>query len=317
MIKYLVINLSDNSTSYCHYENSHNDKLISLEHLKAGILFAMKENLIVQVVYPNYNISKDYSDVIESINHCKIVPATNNDTHILNIADIIVFNKWSELQFNIANINSTWVIRTSKDDFFLNYKAVWTLLENGVKVNIVITDIDSFIEEDFNTYKNILNEISDHVLSIYASGQSAQLNLLTDRMILRHMNNCAAGDENITLAPDGKFYVCPAFYYSTDGYSIGSLEQGLNIKNSQLYKFKYAPICEVCDAFQCRRCVWLNRKTTLEVNTPSHEQCVVAHIERNASRKLLYEIRKHGAFLPEQEISEISYLDPFDVRKKW
>ena len=54
---------------------------------------------------------------------------------------------------------------------------------------------------------------------------------------------------------------------------------------------------------------------TYEVNTPSHEQCVVAHLERNASRKLLNSIRKHGSFLTEQEgIKEIDYIDPFEKR---
>lgn len=92
---------------------------------------------------------------------------------------------------------------------------------------------------------------------------------------------------------------------------------GLDIKNSQLYKLLYAPICRNCDAFQCKRCVWLNRKTTYEINTPSHEQCVVAHLERNASRVLLNNIRKYGEYLPHIEIKEIKYLDPFDIRKQW
>ena len=100
--------------------------------------------------------------------------------------------------------------------------------------------------------------------------------------------------------------------------SIGDVKHGLDIKNPQLYKLDHAPLCSRCDAYQCKRCIWLNRKMTYEVNTPSHEQCVMAHLERNASRDLLNAIRKYGAFLPEQEeIKEITYLDPFDVRKEW
>ena len=56
---------------------------------------------------------------------------------------------------------------------------------------------------------------------------------------------------------------------------------------------------------------------TLEVNTPSHEQCIVAHTERNVSRNLLQNIRKQGVFMPEVEIKEIAYLDPFDFRNEW
>jgi hypothetical protein len=55
----------------------------------------------------------------------------------------------------------------------------------------------------------------------------------------------------------------------------------------------------------------------LEVNTPSHEQCIVAHSERNAARRLLASIREGADFMPEVEIKEINYLDPFDVRKEW
>ena len=47
------------------------------------------------------------------------------------------------------------------------------------------------------------------------------------------------------------------------------------------------------------------------------EQCVTAHLECNASRKLLHNIRKHGEFLPNTRIDEIEYLDPFEVSKEW
>ena len=101
-------------------------------------------------------------------------------------------------------------------------------------------------------------------------------------------------------------------------FSVGNIEDGLDIKNPQLYRLDHAPICRNCDAYQCKRCIWLNRATTCEVNIPSHEQCVVAHLERNASRVLLNNIRKHGRFLPEKgEIKEIEYLDPFEIREQW
>lgn len=89
------------------------------------------------------------------------------------------------------------------------------------------------------------------------------------------------------------------------------------IKNCQLYKLKYAPLCRECDAYQCKRCIFLNKKLTREVNIPSREQCVMAHIERNASRLLLLSLREHIVYMPQTEIKEIAYLDPFDnINKK-
>lgn len=36
----------------------------------------------------------------------------------------------------------------------------------------------------------------------------------------------------------------------------------------------------------------------------------------NASRELLQNIRKHGEFMPERDITEIEYLDPFEIRNQ-
>ena len=136
--------------------------------------------------------------------------------------------------------------------------------------------------------------------------------------MLYKMNNCGAGDTSITLAPNGKLYICPAFYYDDVNSFVGDLEKGADIRNKQLYRLEHAPICRHCDAWQCKRCIWLNRKTTHEVNTPSHEQCVVAHLERDVSRKLLNSIRQYGAILPDwEEIKEIDYLDPFEKKEEW
>lgn len=327
MLQYLIVLLDDTSVSYCHYQNDrvkHN--LIPIDVLKDGIKYAMLENLIIQFVYPKYPLPKEYNDVIETIDHCKIVPSTFEDKSLRDDADVIVFNDWKGLDaFHFTSIQS-YILRTSKTDFFEKYLFLHGVLEKAGRLNVVLTDIDTFKEDDFDKYQKILVTLSKKIEELFVQGKSPQLNLLTDRMLLSEMNNCNAGVSNVTLAPDGKLYICPAFYNMpvTDGkektledcchkgFSSGTLQNGLDIKNPQLYKLDHAPICRNCDAYQCKRCVWLNRKTTCEVNTPSHEQCVIAHLERNASRELLSNIRKHGTFLPDKEITKIDYLDPFN-----
>ena len=82
--------------------------------------------------------------------------------------------------------------------------------------------------------------------------------------------------------------------------SRGDISHIPEIPDAELLRLDHAPLCRRCDAYACRRCVWLNRKLTRELNVPSHRQCVLAHIERNAS-------------LPD---SPTSYLDPFEVYEK-
>lgn len=314
MIQYIVILLDDTSTSFCHYTNEKADRrLIPLQTLKDGICYAMKENLNIQFVYPNYKLPKEYLAAIDSIDHTDIYPAEMSDN-----ADVVVFDSLIAAKDYVFKEEVAYLIRTDKVSLFNEYKIIGEILDKVTRLNIVITDIETFTEDDFMAYKSLLSNLAERVEQIYVSGKSPQLNLLTDRIMLEKMNNCGAGDTSVTLAPDGKFYVCPAFYLSADGYTIGDMVNGLEIKNSQLYRLDHAPLCRRCDAWQCKRCIWMNRKTTLEVNTPSHEQCVVAHLERNASRKLLIDIRKHGKFMSgSEDIKEIDYLDPFDVKKEW
>ena len=315
MMQYLVILLDDTSISFCHYNNTKTKpQLIPLDTLKAGVLYAMKENLNIQFVYPAYPLPTEYEETIESIDHVKIKPAECTEN-----ADVVVFDNIQALM-GFANFSKgvAYALRIDRQSLFDNVASVLPVLYKVERLNIIITDVETFNDDDFKTYASILQTLADEIVKVYLSGLTTQLNLLTDRMILDKMNNCGAGDTSITLAPDGKFYVCPAFYLSADGCSIGDLSRGLDIKNPQLYRLDHAPLCRNCDAYQCKRCIWLNRKTTKEINTPSHEQCVVAHLERNASRSLLQVIRKHGEFLPEvDDIKEINYLDPFDVRKEW
>lgn len=313
MLQYLIVLLDDTSVSYCHYSNAKTErKLIALSDLKEAVLFSMKRNLTIQFIYPDYALPPEYKDLIESVPHTKIASSSAIEK---GIADIVVINNWQDLQDCSFDETTIYVWRTLKGDFFNHYNLIIGILEKVVRLNIIITDIETFDEEDFKAYQRVLNVISDSVEKIY-NKKEVQLNLLTDRMMLEKMNNCNAGWESITFAPDGRFYICPAFYQ--EGlYSVGDLKSGLTIKNPLLYRLDHAPLCRNCDAYQCQRCIWPNNKTTLEVNTPSHEQCVVSHLERNASRTLLENIRQHRSFLPNQEIKEIDYLDPFDVRKEW
>ena len=338
MLQYLVILLDDTSVAYCHADNPLKERnLIPLETLKKGILFGMKQNLMIQYVFPDYELPKEYAEVIESIDNVKIYPlgckpitGISDDEE----TDVIVANSVSELEKDMATIleaKMATMMRLAFSEILKQKEAIAKLFASGARINLCITDVEQFTDKQIEVYKQVLNEWNAVLLDLYKRGQSPQFNLLTDRMMLEKMHNCEAGVNNITLAPNGKFYLCPAFYYdermqvfnqmshhqpSSDN-SVGDLEKGLDIPNPQLLRLDHAPLCRNCDAYQCRRCLWLNRKLTWDLNTPSHQQCVMAHLERNASRDLLSDIRKVGEFMPNIDIKEINYLDPFEVRKEF
>ena len=316
MLQYIIILLDDTATSFCHYSVPHRkaSKLIDLDDLKNGIRFAMIEYLMIQFVYPKDELPARYLEAINSIDHINIKPYIENREED---SDVVVFNEMPLIL--LKDKYPTTIFRLTPQEFFdFPYYLAKEIFKKVERLNIIIKDIDPIQAWDLDRYNDKLKEMSDWIEQEYFNGNTPQWNILTDRMFLSKMNNCGAGDTTITLAPNGKFYICPAFYYENMDDSVGNVNAGLDIKNQSLYKLEYAPICRHCDAYQCKRCLWLNRRMTLEVNTPSHEQCVAAHLERNTSRSLLINIRKHGNFMPEVDnIKEIDYLDPFINREKW
>ena len=140
MIQYIVILLDDTSVSFCHYKNQKKARrLIPVDSLKSGILFAMKQNLNIQFVYPEYDLPADYKQIINSVDHTDIKPAI-----LKSDADVVVFNDISQINGSTFNRDTSYVLRTSKADFFENVKTISSILPEVERLNIVIKDIEFF-----------------------------------------------------------------------------------------------------------------------------------------------------------------------------
>lgn len=313
-MQYLVILLDDTSVAYCHADNSLKERrLMPLDTLRKAILFGMKQNLMIQYIYPDYDLPEEYNALIESIDHVKI----GRDVRVYNGVPASVAGK---------NV----VLRLTIGKFIAGQYDIAALLPQVERLNICLTDIAAFRDDQAEDYKKALETLNAVLVNLYKKENPTQVNMLTDRLVLTEMHNCEAGIGNITVAPNGKFYLCPAFYYDEQtgisnrmnhstkdaSRSVGDLDSGLQIPNKQLLELDHAPLCRKCDAYHCHRCIWLNDRLTMDANTPSHQQCVLAHLERNASRDLQQRLIADG-FRFEHDIPAITYLDPFDVREEW
>ncbi|WP_415294063.1 CXXX repeat peptide maturase [Clostridium perfringens] len=109
--------------------------------------------------------------------------------------------------------------------------------------------------------------------------------------------------------------MCPAFYFDNPKNSIGDLTSGININNEYLLDINNAPICLECDSYHCKRCVFINKKLTGEINTPSKMQCLITHIERKASVKLQQMLNENDDIFF-YELNDIDYLDPIEKLQK-
>lgn len=182
-----------------------------IETLKKGILYGMKQNLMIQYVFPDYELPKEYAEVIEGIDNVKIYPIGHKPVTGINDGsdtDVEVTNTVPE-KVEAKNL----VLRLTFSEMLKQKDAIAKLFSSGARINLCITDVEQFSDEQIETYKQVLIEWNAALLELYKQGLSPQFNLLIDRMMLEKMHNCEAGVSNITLAPNGKFYLCPAFYY--------------------------------------------------------------------------------------------------------
>ena len=116
MIQYLIILLDDTSVSFCRSANTRSaPKLMPLDTLRKAILYAMKENLNVQVVYPPCTLPHEYEDVIDTIDHVCIKPAA-----VAEEADVVVFESIAEAsRYDIYRHDEvSYVIRTPRRKLF-------------------------------------------------------------------------------------------------------------------------------------------------------------------------------------------------------
>lgn len=314
-LQYVILLLDNASPSFCYYKNEKVEPLLMpLEKVKEVLAFSKKQGLYLTILYNNDGLPAEYEKVLQDFPHIKIKPVSrgdieDNDTCVINIPD-----DYSKLRRNLSwkkKLNG--IIRVSINCIKELKCFLFDYIQYFKRVNLIITDIDAADECQLNEFRIELEIIKDFVSNMLFKEINTEFSMLTDRLVLTEMRNCDAGIKHITIAPDGKFYLCPGFYYDNENDSIGTIEEGVHIKNSQLLNIKNAPICRQCDCYQCKRCFYLNRKITLEINTPSHEQCVLSHHERNISGKLLKKVQREGICLDYAQIPLIDYLDPYEL----
>lgn len=297
-MRYLMLIYDASAPSFCYYASHGKSARMSIDTLRKAIHFARMEGLLLNVITGSDPLPRDVREELDGIVHTLIAPW--NYPHD-NVNDVLVVEWSPDLAFASLpdNPQANIIMRIPREALPLLSETVRKLLWKGCRLNLQMLDTNRWTEDDFGVYAGQLEQLASFV-----PGSGMELNILTDRLNLQKMNSCGAGDDCITVAPDGKFYVCPGFYYD-DAVPCGDLENGLALPNKYLYKIENAPICRICDAWQCRRCIWMNLRSTGEVNTPSRGQCVAAHKERHASV-----IVSTGTSEP---LEDVPYEDPFDT----
>ena len=195
-----------------------------------------------------------------------------------------------------------------------NYINILLKAKHVFRVDLVLQDLENWNNDDIFIYSNELDKIILLLIDMMKAGEKPQLNVLTDILNLTNMNNCQCGRNNFTIAPNGKIYVCPGLYFFDESSYIGDVDTGINYKYLELFEHDKAPLCLECDVYHCKMCRYLNKMLTGEYNVSPKIQCVISHIERNKSSKLLSLLKNEGVksiFVNEFYHKEV--LDPLET----
>ncbi len=283
--------------SYSIPEGVRNEVMPEQTFLK-GVEFANENNLmysIIGTIPETFQAVDTKAIVIDSAKHCR----SFQSIPIYRSSDTII-----ETPIQIA------IVSLTKSTLAGMSSSVCKLLANCVRVNIMLSDLSIWNNDDCILYKKELSAIAENIVDRYKSNREVEVNVLTDIFFLSETRDCGAGEESITLAPNGKFYLCPAFYFNRPEYNIGDLDKGINILNKKLLSIQYATICHFCDAYHCKRCKFENMIKTNEINIPGRMQCAISHIEREVSLLLQTMLNNNGFSIGYNTLSPIDYNDP-------
>ena len=320
MYKYLLVILEKGAVPFCHYSNPVYHSLAEPEYMPVELLgriirFAQTHDLFINFLYGKHELPAAQAELVNTVNHVKLIPLPL----LANYPEsILVLDACERAAFDSIENNAGRNIILRVESFDVRHLAADAAALEGKfkRLNIHLTGVERFTEADIDCYEAQVKILADRLQQAYQVGREIEINSLTDRLLLQQMNSCDAGGRHLTMAPNGQAYICPGFYHdepATNALGLWTETEEIFGENPQLLTLGCAPICSQCDAFHCKRCVYLNKLTTLEINVPSKQQCVIAHAEREASRQMLRRLRSRKPFDKLPEIRFLSYRDPFDI----
>lgn len=297
--------LSDDFVSMCSYRNQCTGKsMMSDAVLQDGLHFAFRNFFRPILVYGDNDIK--IQTCFEKYDILFILPARRYIQELEHYEYCLVFDEEYREYIEQVPFQSNIIFNVdSKNISELSVKVI-ELLNRCNRLNLNILEYNSAF--DLEMYENQLKKIANYIIGYYKeTGIQKEINVLTDILFMHEHEGCQAGSNLLAYAPDGKIYICPAFY-AEEKSSVGDTEEGILIGNQQLLTKEYMPLCNRCDTYQCENCKYINKKYTKEVNVSPAFQCKKAHIERKVSMKIQEELNDTWNF--SNKLSDIIYNDP-------
>ena len=290
VIRYVKILISDDITPHCSYMNTkESSEKMSKETLAEGLMYCHTNNLLpIFLGKMQHNLVKEknvFYEIIdldkENKNGCNLEDFNTDTIEILKPG--YECNKGRVANYIIRKENTGQICHDLSK--FFQVKS---------RINLFIEDLSTWSEADVESYKYALLETRHMIIEFWAAGKKVHLNVLNEMLNSKVHGDCGAGVSTVTLAPNGKFYICPGFYFANEYDDIGDLKNGIAESKLRLCQRKYSPQCRECEIKSCNRCLLTNKIKTREINIPNEIQCKMQIAACEASVAFRDDLIKRG-----------------------
>lgn len=275
--------LADNYITYCQYENKREEmkSRMSEETIERGMRHCLETFSQPVFVHPKNEIADLTSPLIRQMDSVHIVSADLYRKDIRIPGNVMFVFDESNAGMDMEH-QKNCILNLSAEAISKLGSLAEQLLAKADRVNINLLNLEKgFSEEEYKSQLFYLGM----VLAKYQGNK--EINVITDLEHVKAHHNCGAGVRSLLLSPEGDFYNCVGLYEEKLETKIGDLESGsIHQKNKELYTLEYHPICQNCQAYQCRDCIYLNKKMTNEINVSPSVQCRKSHIEAKVSAEM-------------------------------
>jgi CXXX repeat peptide maturase len=210
------------------------------------------------------------------------------------------------------------VLRVRRTDLSDLFRTATDLLAVCPDLSLRHPELLNYDDNDLAAYRRELMRVGRWLLDQGQAWQRYRLDCLTDRLRNTLENHCGAGDTKLAVGPGGQVCLCPAALRG-GGVSYGQVLEEITIPNRQLFTKDYSVPCLACDALHCFRCVYLNKRATLEYCVPPRVACRLAHAELAVQAWLAEEAIRTGLWEAGGNAPETPTLDdPCErIKKAW
>lgn len=312
VLKYLYIITGNDVSPHCSYINNKKDgKVMSPDLLNKGLRLCFDNNL-VPIFIGKCDHSLNHEDNLYYEILDKVPKDDISSLYVIEMKNILDSNDIEELNKKENNV----ILLILKKDIYRLSDVICEILNTKERVNLFIQDMEEWDIYDVEAYQKQLEKISSFILSIFKERQ-IQLNVLTDLIYLKEQRDCGAGLTSLALAPNGKLYICPAFYFENELDNIGDILNFDDKSFGRLCKRENSPGCSKCDINSCTRCLYKNKMATRELNVSSKIQCLINNIQGKVSNELRDRLVEKG-YIDGKHINVVKirdYIDPIILER--